>query len=209
MQIYHSPNSPFVRIVMMTAGEAGVADRIELLPTDVWKEGAAVTAVNPLGQIPTLVCENGEILYDSSVICEYLDARYNAGGMLPADPAMRWRILRQRALGGGLLNAAVIRALEIRRRPAKLRWPELLARQQAIMERVYDTLETETASFGARIDLGQIAVACALAYVDLRLAEDGWRTGRPTLAEWFARITQRRSFIDSAPPVPDLVASRV
>jgi glutathione S-transferase len=202
LKLYYSPNSPYVRKVMMTAHEVGVGERIERQPTDVWDSNAAVTAANPLGQIPTLVCVDGEVLYDSSVICGYLDDVYGGGRMLPRNGMARWRVLRNQALGDGLLNSAVIRVMEIRRRPHSLRWEDLLKRQQMIAHRVYDALEREAASFGEILDHGQVAIACALAYVDFRLAEDSWRKGRPRLAAWFGAVAARPSFTSTAPPAP-------
>jgi glutathione S-transferase len=185
---------------MMTAGELGVAGQIERIQTDVWQEGAPVTAANPIGQIPTLVSDEGEALYDSLVICEYLDARFGQGRLMARDGAERWRVMRQRALGYGLLNAAVIRTLEVRRRPEALRWEGLLSRQKQVMARIYDALEGEAATFADRLDLGQIVIACALGYSDLRLGDDKWRDGRPELARWHRKVSARQSFLDSAPP---------
>jgi glutathione S-transferase len=202
MQLYFSPNSPFVRKVMVTAHEVGVADRMQVSPTDVWAPNPPVAAANPLGQIPTLVCEDGTVLYDSGVICEFLDEAFGDGRLMPPQGAARWRLRRLEALGNGLLNAAVTRTLELRRRPSALRWEDLLARQQGIMRRCYDALETEAGGFDpAAPDLAQIATACALAYVDRRLPEDGWREGRPALAGWFASFAERESFAGSAPAV--------
>jgi glutathione S-transferase len=208
MKLYFSPNSPFVRKVMVTAHELGVAGRIEPRETNVWEEDAALTGANPLGQIPTLICDDGEPLYDSDVICEYLDAAHGDGRLVPRDGPERWRMLRLKALGNGLLGAAVIRALEIRRRPETLRWPELIERQRTVMCRVSDELEERCAGFRPDPDLGQIAVVCALGYVDLRMPEDAWRAGRPALARWFERFAARPSFAETAPPSADVRQQR-
>jgi glutathione S-transferase len=200
LQLYYSPTSPYVRKVMVTAHEVGVVQRLDLHPTDVWSEGAAVTALNPLGQIPTLICDDGATIYDSPVICEYLDSAYGNSRLVPQDGRPRWEILRLQALGDGLLNAAIIRVMEVRRRPESLRWHDLLARQRKVMARTYDALEHEAASFASALDLGQIAIGCALAYIDLRLGDDDWRRGRPALRDWFRAISERQSFVASAPP---------
>jgi glutathione S-transferase len=209
MQLYHSPTSPYVRKVVVTAIELGIRDRIEVRPTNVWDPSCKVGEVNPLGRIPVLVGSDGEVLYDSPVICEYLDAVYGGGRLLAGGGAERWRTLRLQALGDGLLDAAVLRALELRRRPDNLRWSDLIERQRTVMGRALDDLEQKARSFRAEPDLGQIAVGCALGYIDLRFAEDEWRARRPGLRSWFERFSARPSFANSMPPAEPVVQGGV
>lgn len=199
MIVYYSPNSPYVRKVMVAAIELGIEQRLERKPTDVWAADSPVRAVNPLGRIPALVTDDGEVLYDSPVICEYLATTYDGSRFLPAAGAVRWGVLRRQALGDGLIDAAVQRALEVRRRPAALQWSDWIDHQKATMLRAADALEREAGTFGDNLDLGTIAIGCGLGYWDARFASDRWRDGRPVLAAWFDRIAQRRSFRDTAP----------
>lgn len=199
VRLYHSPNSPYVRKVMVTVAELDLGDRIEVCSTDVWDADSPIGRVNPLGRIPTLETDDGETLYDSPVICEYLDSEFGGRRFLPSSGPERWRVLRLQALGDGLIDASVLIVLELRRRPAELRWTAWVDRQRAAMRRVLDDLERHAPKFGTGLDLGKIAVGCALGYVDARFAEDDWREGRPALADWFGRVSLRPSMRDSAP----------
>lgn len=199
MILYYSPNSPYVRKVMVLAIELGIEQRFEKKPTDVWSAGSIVRAANPLGRIPTLVTDEGAQLYDSPVICEYLAATFGSARLLPASGNGRWQVLRRQALGDGLIDAAVQRALEIRRRPEALRWSDWIDHQKAAMLRTADALEKEAGELCDEPDLGTVAIGCGLGYWDARFGDDRWRDGRPALAAWFDRLATRRSFRETAP----------
>jgi len=199
MILFYSPNSPYVRKVIVAVIELGIGHLVEKKPTDVWGADSPVQASNPLGRIPTLLSDSGEALYDSPVICEYLAATYGGSDFLPLDPAKRWPVLRRQALGDGLIDAAVQRALEVRRRPKELQWPDWIAHQKAVMLRAADALEKEAGRLNSEPDLGSIAIGCALGYWDARFGDDRWWDGRPSLSAWFDRLSQRPSFRDSAP----------
>lgn len=200
MKLRYSSTSPFVRKTLVVAIEAGVRERLELIATDPWDPASDITRDNPAGKVPALVTDEGETLYDSRVICEYLDALGAAGLHPPVGPE-RWRALKLQALGDAILDACVLRFIERRRRPAELGWGEWLDRQMGKIDRSLDLLEGEAASF-AGLDIGQVTVGCALGYLDFRFAEDDWRSTRPALAAWYATMSQRPSMVGSAPKDP-------
>ena len=190
MRLHWSSRSPFVRKVMVVAHEAGLAERIERIPTVVAlnRTDAEVLSHNPLGRIPTLVLpDGGGALYDSVVICEYLDGLRDGGPLLfpPAGPA-RIEALRRHALGSGFCEMLLLwRGERMRGAPdaAMLDAFALKARTTlAALEREAPALAA--APFG----IGQVAVGCALSYLDFRFGEvlGGWRAGHPALAEWHA-----------------------
>lgn len=202
MRLYHSKTSPYVRKVMVVAHEAGLQARIELIAASASPVGetATVAGDNPLGKLPCLLLDDGGALYDSRVICEYLDSLHDGHKLFPAAGPARWAALRRQALGDGICDAALLRRYETLRRPADRQWDEWALGQKRKVDRALDVLEAEVTSFPAAPDIGLIAVAIALAYLDLRFAEDPWRDGRPRLAEWQARFAARPSMQETAPP---------
>jgi glutathione S-transferase len=200
MKLYHSANSPFVRKVMIATEALGIADRIELIPArgNVFARDPAFRAVNPSGQIPTLVTDQGDPLFDSPVICEYLDT--TAGGSLFGQGEARWRNLRDQALGDTMLDAALQTRYESAMRPAELRWADW---QEAWSNKVVDTmalLDARAGSLAGRMDIGVIAIFCALSYIDVRLADTvPWRDRFPALASWFSAIAAHPYVTPSAP----------
>lgn len=201
MQLRHSPASPYVRKVMVTAIETGLESRIEVVPTDVWSADTDIGAVNPLGKVPTLTTDDGEILYDSPVICAYLDSLHDGAKLLPAAGAAHWRAQRQQALADGLLDAAVLVRLEARR-PPEQQSPAWRDRQQAVVNRALDQLEADAEALEGPVTIGQIAVGCALGYLDFRFADDGWRRDRPRLAAWYEAFAKRPSMRATVPHDP-------
>ncbi|MFD1913195.1 glutathione S-transferase [Halodurantibacterium flavum] len=194
MKLYHSATSPFARKVVVVLMETGQAGAVTLVPgsgTPV-DPGNQPLAHNPLGKIPTLVRDDGPALYDSRVICRYLDAR--AGRRLYPEGAREWDALVLESTADGMMDAALLMVYETRVRPEEARLPAWVEGQWTKIARALDTLEARWIShLNGPLDIGQIAVACALGYLDLRHGERGWRTGRPALAEWFATFSQRPS----------------
>jgi len=199
MKLRYSQTSPFVRKVLMVAHETGLAGRIEIVPTDVWEVDAPVTRENPLGKIPTLITDDGLALFDSPVICEYLDSLHGGRRLFPAEGPARWTALRQQALADGVCDAAVLRRVETLR-PESLRSADWMERQRRVMERGVDLLEREADQLEGEATIGTLSVACMLDYLDFRWKSDGWRQGRPRLAGWFERMRERESFRLTLPP---------
>lgn len=200
MQLRHSHTSPFVRKVTVLLHETGLAERVPFDTVDGWSEPDRLTADNPLSMVPTLVLDDGSSLYDSPVICDYLDHQHAGPRMIPGDGAQRWRVLREQALADGILDCAVAVFVELGRRPQDKRWDGWLDLKRRAINRSLDLLQREAAGLAGRIDLGTISIAVALGYLDLRGAVGEWRDDRADLAAWFAGFAQRPSMIATAPP---------
>ena len=194
MKLYFSAASPFVRKCLVCAHELGMRGQIELVPAAPHpvNRDHALVAQNPLGKIPTLLTAQGDVLYDSRVICEYLNDAAR-GTMLPAPGPARWRVLVDQSLADGIMDAAVLTRYETNMRPENLRWDAWAAGQLEKVSSGLAEIEKRAASLEGRIDLGVIAIACALGYLDLRYATLAWRETHPRIAAWFARFNQRES----------------
>jgi glutathione S-transferase len=193
MRLHWSSRSPFVRKVMVVAHEAGLADRIERLPTVValTKPDLDLLPRNPLGKIPVLVLEDGSTLYDSVVICEYLDGLGGTPRLFPAAGPARIKALRRHALGNGFMDFLLLWRGEMARGQPDRRILDGFAHKHAA---VLAALEREAPALGAGpFGIGQIAIGCALCYVDFRWPQAGWRAAHPALAEWHAGFARRPS----------------
>jgi glutathione S-transferase len=195
MKLRYTPASPFVRKVLVCAIEAGLRERLELVPTVPWDPNTDLSEQNPLGKVPALVTEEAGVLYDSRVICEYLDGLAGGGALFPESGARRLTALRRQALADGILDAAVLRVNE-GRRPEGLRSAEWDARQRAKVARGLDALEAEVPGFGD-LDIGLIAAACVPGYLDFRYPHEEWRSAHPALAAWYEGMAQRPSLVDT------------
>ena len=201
MKLYWSSRSPFVRKVMVFAHEAGLAGRIETARTLVTMSQANrdLMRTNPLGKIPTLVTDDGRALFDSYVICEYLDGIHGGTKLIPQEPAQRLQALRWHALGDNLLDNLVLWRNE-QLRPQPQQSPETLAALEAKARVALDYLENEAAALGATaIGIGHATIAVALGYIDFRFPQLGWRDGRLKLAAWHGTFAQRPSFQATLP----------
>jgi glutathione S-transferase len=201
MKLHHNVASPYVRKVMAVAIETGLDGRLEpvvRIMTPI-KPDADLVAANPLGKIPCLVNDDGAVLYDSRVICEYLDSLHDGPKMFPAGGAARWSALRRQAEGDGILDAALLTRYETFLHPEERRWGEWIDGQKQKFRRALDSLEAEAAALGVTVDIGTIALGCALGYLDFRFGNENWRTSRPKLAAWFARFSERPSMARTAP----------
>lgn len=194
MKLYFSATSPYVRKCLVVAHELGVAERITLLPSNAHpvQRDATLVAQNPLGKVPTLVTDDGEVLYDSRVICEYLDARFG-GQLFPRDGVARWQALTLQSLADGMLDAALLARYEEAARPEALRWAEWSAGQLDKLHTSLAALEAAPAQLAGRVDIGTLALGCALGYIDLRFDRLGWRGRYPQVAAWAAGFMQRPS----------------
>jgi glutathione S-transferase len=203
MKLHWSPRSPYVRKVMVAAHELGVRDRLEVVRTVVGGTTPHVELMrdNPLGKIPTLVLEDGTVIYDSPVICEYLDTLHDGTKLFPAWPE-RLTALRRLALGDGMLDIALAWLGE-RFRPAEKQSAPHMALWQGKLRACVAALEQEADALAAsRFGIGHIAIGIALSYLDFRFGDLGWREGHPRLAAWHARFDARPSVVAN-PPVDD------
>lgn len=201
MKLYHSPTSPYVRKVMILLQETEQLDDVtlEASTTAPTNPVAGLSAKNPLMKIPALERPDGATLYDSRVICAYFDDRASAG--LYGSGARHWEILTLEATADGILDAALAMTYEARLRPEGLRWDDWAEAQWNKISAACDALNTRWMShLNGQLDMGQIAVACALGYVDFRHGSRGWRKGNDALAAWYATFGQRESMQATAPP---------
>ena len=160
----------------------------------------ALVADNPLGKIPCLVLDDGGALYDSRVICEYLDTLHQGARLFPAGGAERWEALRLQALADGIMDAALLTRYETFLRPEALRWTAWVDGQLDKVARALDRIEAVAApAFGARVDIGTITVACALGYLDFRFGSLDWRGSRPVIAAWYEGFAARPSMQATTP----------
>jgi glutathione S-transferase len=184
-----SPASPFGRKVKIAAALLGLSERITVERADTTDPNDTLRLQNPLGKIPTLILENGETLYDSRVIVEYLDALAGGGRLIPAGWS-RFEALRQQALADGVMDAAILQSYEARWRPAERREPKWLEHQQGKIERTLEVAEAGLSAPARSFHIGHVALACALGYLDLRF-EGSWRQAHPKLVSWLADFDGR------------------
>ena len=201
LRLHYSPNSPFVRKVLVAAIETGVDRRIELVADDPRLPDSPIAAVNPLRRIPALELGDGESLFESVLICEYLDSLHDGPKLFPAEGDSRWRALRLHALADGILTYAVQRINELRR-PEGERSPAQMARWQRDIAGTLDVLEARVAELGGPITIGHVTAGCALGYLDFRFGQEDWRPGRPALSRWYEAWSKRPSMTRTVPPGP-------
>lgn len=200
MRLRHNSASPFVRKVMVCAHELGLTNKIELLDTVVSPVSANATLAgeNPLMKIPALVTDDGEVLFDSPVICEYLDSLAGGGKLFPVSGKARWTALRQQALGDGILDALILCRYEVAARPEEKRFSGWTDGQTKKAHQGLAVLEKEDLS-GRTI--GTITAGCTLGYLDFRFPNDGWRMRHPKLAEWYKSVGALPSMQATKPSV--------
>ena len=186
MKLAFSPASPYVRKVMACAVARGIDGQIEkwVIPST----DAALVPANPLSKVPTLVLADGKSLFDSPVICEYLDSLGSA----------RWAALRQQAIGDGMLDASQPRRREIAlpQDEGRIGYIQL---QQGKVKNSLDDLEKDAANLNKLDTIGEIAIACALGYLDFRFANEPWRPGHPKLEAWYASVVNLPALAKTAP----------
>ncbi|MGC1388051.1 MAG: glutathione S-transferase [Steroidobacteraceae bacterium] len=201
MKLFYAATSPFVRKCLASAYELGLRERLELMPAAPHpvNRDRTVVASNPLGKIPTLITDDGAVLYDSRVICEYLNAVAD-GALIPPHGPARWRVLVDQALADGVMDAAVLVRYESAARPEQLRWNDWITGQLDKVTCGLAELERRAHGFAERVDAGTIAVGCALGYLDFRFASLEWREKWPDTAAWFERFAKRESMVATRPP---------
>jgi len=202
MRLFHSPASPYVRKVMVTAYERGVESHIEILGSAAGpiKRDPEIVKHNSSGKVPCALLEDNSPLFDSRVICTYIDSIAPTEGTVYPQGADRFDVLTLEALRDSILDACLLCRYETVLRPANLRWDEWYAGQMAKVDSGLDDLEGkwfETISSG--LHAGSIATACVLGYLDFRFPEKDWRNNHPKLASWFGKISERRSMKETFP----------
>jgi len=193
MKLRYSTTSPFVRKVHVLAIETGQIDRIELVKTVTTDPDLGRN--NPLQKVPAMEMEDGSSLYDSRVICEYLDSQAGGKFFPPAGPA-RWTALRRQALADGMMDAAVLRMMESKK-PENLRSADWDKRQKLKVTQGLAALEAD--HLGPQLDIGTLAVAIVLDYLDFRFKAEDWRPAHPKLAAWHKTFSERASLKKTLP----------
>jgi glutathione S-transferase len=203
MKLIGAITSPYVRKVRIVMSEKKLD--FEFVTEDVWKDDTTITSSNPLGKVPCLIMEGGEALFDSRVIVEYVDTLSPVGKLIPTGSRDRAEAKTWEALADGLLDAAILARLEAT-------WPgrKDSERSQAWIDRhlkkITDSLAAmdralaeRTFCMGIHLSLADIAVGCALGYLDFRFPQIDWRSAHPNLQALYERLAQRPSFIETAP----------
>ncbi|WP_317847691.1 glutathione S-transferase [Pseudomonas sp. HTZ2] len=204
MTLFHSLLSPFVRKVMVVLHETGQLDRVTLQAVNVSPVNGndQLNQDNPIGKIPALRLEDGTVLHDSRVICEYLDLQHVGNPLIPREGSARWRRLTLASQADAIMDAAVSTRYETFLRPEDKRWDGWVQAQGEKIRRSLANLEqAHLAELASTFDIAAIGVACALGYLDLRQPQFGWREQQPGLATWYADVTKRPSMAATAPVI--------
>ena len=205
LQLFNSPTSPYVRKVRVLLLETGLENQVDLIDTQVTpiKPNGDLNLTNPIGKVPAILTENGLSLFDSPVICEYLDSLHSGMKMFPKNGTSRWIALRRQALGDGLLDAAILGRYESTLRPAAKLWQDWLDAQMGKIHRSLDAMDAEAKEIEGIVDIGTITIACALGYLDFRYDQMNWRSERSDLSAWFEKFSLRPSMAATVAPSSD------
>ena len=193
MRLHSTITSPYARKVWVVAHETGLISQVERLPTSPHAD-EYLRSDNPLCRVPTLILDDRSALFDSPVICEYLDSLHSGPKLFPPAGDERWAALRLQALGDGMLDASLSRRLETIR-PAGEQSPMWIARQIAAINAALDWLEARIQLLDGPINIGQIAIGCAVGYLDLRFTGEPWLKERTRIAKWNTMFQERPSMI--------------
>ncbi|MGC3963146.1 MAG: glutathione S-transferase [Rhodocyclaceae bacterium] len=200
MKLIGSYTSPFVRKIRIMLLEKGVP--FEFIEESPWEPDTRVSDYNPLGKVPALVTDEGEVFFDSPIVASYLEMRFTSHPLLPADARAALGVRQIEALIDGTVDAAVAIRMELQR-PTEIRVATWLDRQNAKVVRGLDALEQRAAKnewlAGPSMTLADIALGCALFWLDFRQIHDDWRNGRPALTALADRLAQRDSFQNTLP----------
>ena len=196
MKLIARPASPFARKCRVLALERDLMGKmeVEILNNDGWQ--STIPTYNPLEKVPAMVTDDGTVIYDSPVICEYLDSVNEGAKLFPAPGPERWRVLRLQALGDGIADAIVAFAGESGR-PEEKQTEAVIARQRNKIDGGADWLESHIDELDGDLNIGQIAIACAFGYGEFRIPGYGWRDGRAKLTAWFEAFAERPSMKDT------------
>lgn len=201
MKLFYSPASPYARKIMVIIRELGLTDRVEIvsMATSPVAGEPTLRAANPLTKIPTLVTDEGLSVYDSRVIAEYICGLAGDTRFFPVSGPARFRALIDQSLGDGMLDAALLARYEGFLRPEALRWPEWMAGQMGKIENGLDIVEANSAGYGERYDIGTVAIACALGYLEFRFKDHDWFGKRPAMKAWYTAFCERPNMAATQP----------
>jgi len=199
LKLRYSPTSPYVRKVSVVLLETGQGASVERIGTNPWDPQTNLAENNPLGRVQALVTESGEQIFDSPVICEFLDGLHSGTKLFPDESGERMTALRLQALADGILDAAVSAVIERVRRPEPYRWDGWVDRQMKAIHQSIDWLEAHAQWLSQRVDIGTISVGCALGYLDFRFSSEPWREGHEKLSAWYEEFSKRPSMRETVP----------
>lgn len=202
MKLFYSPTSPYVRKVMITAIEKGLDGQIDKVTTSVTplKREGDIAKANPLGKVPCLITDDGRALFDSPVICAYLDSLKPQPALIPADAKGRFASMTLEALADGFLDAGILLRYEGALRPEEKRWDDWVNGQMSKITGALDALESTYADqLSGPLTVGQIGVVCALGWFDFRYGHVDWRKDRPKLAAFAKAMAERPSVSSTVP----------
>jgi glutathione S-transferase len=200
MKLRWAAGSPFVRKVMVTAYETGLEPRIERIETDYHSPSSDIASHNPLGKVPALIADDGRIIIDSPVICAYLDTLNGGPKIFPEAGDARWNALHLQSLADGMLDAAIAVRRESAR-PEDKRWADWSDRQWVKFERAMDWLESNAKRLDGPVTIGQIAIGCALGWIEFRVKDrlGAWDKRWPAVAAWYRKFAERPSMKATVP----------
>lgn len=198
MKCYVTGNSPYARKVRVATIELDLHDEVEWQMITREERAEIIPDINPLGKVPVAILESGEVLLDSPVICGYVNSLNSGRKLIPEDGEERWTVLCLEALGDGL-GEAVIAASQEDQRPGEKRSQGVVDRQKGKVGSTLTALNGAVGDFNDPPLLGEVAVACALGYMEFRDVVPGWREKYVNLGSWYSEILNRRSFVLTAP----------
>lgn len=198
MKLFTNPSSPFGRKAMIALFETGLDSKVQVIEVNPWESGPELLRVNPLSKIPVLVSDEGDSIFNSAAVCDYLDTLAGNHRLLPAEPTARLRTLRRQALADGLLDAAIVILLNRAQKPERVH-RGYVARQEQAIERTLDSLERDAGELHDGFNLGHIALVCALDFLSVDQVVD-WKPKREALASWLANMHKRPSVMRTRPP---------
>ena len=196
MKLAYSPASPYVRKVTACAIKRGLDEQVERVK--IGTTDPELLKFNALSKVPTLILDDGTCIFDSPVICEYLDSVGSAPKLFPAAGPARWKALTQEALADGILDATQPRRREIAL-PQDEGRKGYIALQQGKVARALDEFEKQADSLGKLDTIGEITIGCALGYLDFRYANEPWRPGHPKLEAWYAKVAKLPPLAETVP----------
>jgi glutathione S-transferase len=205
MKLFYAPQSPFAPEVRAAAIELGLEERLQLEYAEVVPgrpNAEYARSGNPLRRIPALVTDSGETIFDSTVICEYLDASVGSGILIPRDARYRWRVLTNHALAQGMCESVILIRYETWLRPEAARWSAWVDDHWDKINSGLDWFEHNQSELNEPINLAHLALGCLLGYVDFRWPHHGWRERFANVRTWFAQLQQRPSFARTKPEPP-------